>query len=158
MNDGSMDVGRAVRQAIEAHPAFAANPIGDWGDIVGEQVAHYSHPVKLKDKSLLVIAFDSVWKHHLELNKEVLLAKINEGRKHRLVEKITVRVGEIPESDAPLNPHHELMRKSKAKATRQRKPRKVVKRKLTPEEDALVRSIEDPELKALGAKLLQHTD
>lgn len=153
-----MDVGRAVRKALEGHPAFAANPLGNWVDIVGEQIARYSNPVKLKDRVLLVIAFDSVWKHHLDLNREALLQKINEGRKIPLVEKISVRVGEVPQGDAPLNPHHELMQKSKAKTRRERKAKKVPKRTLTAEEESLLKAIEDPELKALGTKLLQHTE
>jgi len=108
-------IGYWIQKTLEKHPAFLANPLGDWIDIVGEQVARYAQPVSLKEKVLTVVAYDSVWKHHLEVCKESLLVKINRGRPLPLVEKILIRVGEVPEPQAVLNRNHHLLKKFKGR-------------------------------------------
>ncbi len=102
-------IGDLAAACLRGHPAFSANPLGDWGEVVGEQTARYSQPVSLKQKVLRVVVFDSVWKHHLDINSGVLLENINRGRRELLVEKIVVRVGEVPESAPPLNPNSKLL-------------------------------------------------
>ena len=72
-------VGHVVGLFIKQHPAFTPNPLGDWQELVGESIARYCQPQSLKKKVLTVIAHDSVWKYHLELLKDSLLAKINRG-------------------------------------------------------------------------------
>jgi len=140
---------------LKKHPAFKANPLGEWNELVGPQVARYSQPKSLKKKILTVSVYDSIWRHHLELNKEALLEKINRGRAEPLVEKIVIRVGEIPEELPVLNPNHRLLEKVKTKTVRPGKSRKPPVRKLTDEEKELLSKLTDPELRALGKKLLQ---
>ena len=72
-------MGKVVGLFIERHPAFATNPLGDWQELVGESMARYCQPQSLKKKVLTVTAHDSVWKYHLELLKDSLLEKINQG-------------------------------------------------------------------------------
>lgn len=148
-------VGPLVRGFLERHPAFSASPLGDWSDLVGEQIARYSLPKSLKDRVLVIVAFDSVWKHHLELNKDALIEKINGKRPEPLVTEIRVRVGEVPEAQPVLNPNHTLFAKMKARRHRPQKREKAPARKLTPEEKALLKSLPDPDLRTIGARLLK---
>lgn len=154
--DLDFGLGSAVRRAIQAHPAFSASPLGDWAELVGEQVARNSQPKSLKNKVLTIVAYDSVWKHHLELNKEYLIDKINRKRPEPVVEKIVIRVGEVPESPAVLNPSSRKAEKMGAKRYRPQKRIKTPSRPLTEEEKALLKSLPDPELRKIGERLLKH--
>ncbi len=151
-------LGPLLAGIIREHPAFTANPIGDWQDIVGEQAASASRPVSLKDKTLLVVARDSVWKHHLEMSRALLLSRINGTREQLLVERLVIRVGELPEAPPELNPNRKLLNKKKtAKQPSSARKRKAPRRKLTPEERTLLRQIKDPELRSISQRLLQYT-
>lgn len=148
-------VGSLLKQVLGQHPAFAANPIGDWKELVGEQVARYTSPRSLKEGVLVVVAHDSVWKHHLEQYKELLAEKINEKRPKPLVEKIVIKVAGLPEADQPLNPAHKNLEKIKAKRSGQKKKSRTPARKLTPDEQALIKGLPDADLREIGAKLLK---
>jgi hypothetical protein len=148
-------LGRLISRVLSSHPAFAANPIGDWSEIVGEQVARYSQPHSLKAKVLVVTAFDSVWKHHLMLHAEHLLARINEKQAEPVVEKLVVRVGPVPEQAPVLNPNYRLLEKLAPKRGRSRKRKAAPAVKLSTEEKALLDALPDPELRAIGARLLK---
>ncbi len=148
-------VGPLLKKFLEQHPAFEANPIGDWKELVGEQVARYTVPKSLKNKVLVILAHDSVWKHHLEQYKEVLTEKINSRRPAPIVEQIVIKVAEMPESAPVLNPAHKNLEKIKGKRSAVRRKAKAPARKLTPEEQALIKSLPDPDLREIGAKLLK---
>ncbi len=152
---GRIRVGQLLKGFLEKHPAFVANPIGDWKDLVGEQVARYSCPGSLKNKVLVVIAHDSVWRHHLEQCKEILVEKINAGRHEPIVDKAIIRVGEVHGADAVLNPAHKNLEKLKAKRLALRRKPKAPVVKLSPEEQLLLKNLPDPELRKLGEKLLK---
>lgn len=153
--DSVLSLGSVVKQVLEKHPAFAPNPLGDWMEIAGEQVANHSQPRTLKDKILVIVAYDSVWKHHLELNKEDLLQRINAGRPEPLVEKITIKVGQIRLVPPDLNPSRKKLQNVKARRVAGVKKHKTVLRRLTAEEQTLLASLRDPELKKIGKRLLQ---
>jgi hypothetical protein len=148
-------VGPLLKKFLEQHPAFEANPIGDWKDLVGEQVARCTTPRSLKNKVLVIVAHDSVWKHHLEQYKEILTEKINAGRSERIVEQIVIKVAEMPESAPVLNPAHKNLEKIKARRSAARRKLKAPARKLTPDEQSLIKSLPDPDLREIGAKLLK---
>jgi hypothetical protein len=151
----SIKVGSLLKKFLEQHPAFAANPIGDWKELVGEQVARSTSPKSLKNKVLVIVAHDSVWKHHLEQYKEILMEKINGSRPERIVEQIVIKVSEMPESAPVLNPAHKNLEKIKARRYAAHKKLKAPARKLTPEEQSLIKSLPDPDLREIGAKLLK---
>jgi hypothetical protein len=154
--DGSnMKVGMLLKGFLEQHPAFVANPIGDWKDLVGEQVARYTIPKSLKNKVLVILAHDSVWKHHLEQLKEVLTEKINCKRSERVVEQVVIKVAEMPELAPVLNPAHKKLEKIKAAKIAAHKKYKVPARKLTAEEESLIKGLADRDLQKIGAKLLR---
>ncbi len=155
-NRGSnIKVGPLVKTFLEAHPAFVPNPIGDWKELVGEQVARYTSPKSLKDKVLVIAVHDSVWKHHMEQLKEVLTDKINDKRPECIVDKIVVKVAELPASAPILNRAHKDLEKIKARRYSTHRKSKSPIRKLTPEEQSLIKSLPDPDLRKLGAKLFK---
>jgi hypothetical protein len=151
---GSM-VGRLVSLLIDRHPSFSATPVGDWKELVGEQVARYCQPQSLNKKVLIVTAYDSVWKHHLELHKEALVEKINRGRPEPLVEKIVVRVGELLEDAPRLPPDYPGKTQSGSGKIRENRKRKTPTRQLNPEEKTFLKNLQDPDLRALGTRLLK---
>jgi hypothetical protein len=151
----SIKVGPMLKEFLEHHPSFTANPIGDWKDLVGEQVARYTVPRSLKNKVLVIVAHDSVWKHHVEQYKEVLVEKINDRRPERIVEQIVIKVAEMPDSSPVLNPSRKDLEKIKAKRYAVHRKSKTPARKLTPEEQSLIKSLPDPDLRKVGAKLLK---
>ncbi len=148
-------VGPLVGLLIARHPSFATNPVGDWSELVGEQVARYCQPQSLKEKVLMVAAYDSVWKHHLELHRSVLMEKINLGRAEPLVEKIVVRVGELSETAPLLNPTRQDGEKTGAGKAPLRKRKKTPLRPLTTEEKELLKGLPDSDLRAMGTRLLK---
>lgn len=147
-------VGPLVESIISRHPSFDTNPLGEWRELVGDQVARYCQPRSLKDKILVIAAYDSVWKHHLELHKSALMEKINRERAESLVEKIVVRVGELSESPPPLNPSGPGGKKSPPGKIH-RKKKKNPARPLTPEEKVLLKNLPDADLRVIGARLLK---
>jgi hypothetical protein len=155
-NDMAGVLGQLARAVLGDHPAFSANPLGDWAELAGEQVARYSQPVSLKKKVLLIVAHDSVWKHSLEMEKDALKAKINHGRPEPLVEKIVIKVGEVPETLPALNPGSRELEKSGRKRYRPKKLIKIPSRKLTPEDKELIRRLH-PDLKKAAERLLKKT-
>ncbi len=155
-NRGSnISVGPLLKNFLARHPAFVANPIGDWKDLVGEQVARYTSPRSLKNKTLVIVANDSVWKHHLEQCKEMLAEKINGKRRERIVDTIVIKVAELPESIPVLNPAYKNLDKIKRKKSSAPRKLKSPARKLSPEEQALIKSLPDPDLREIGTKLLK---
>ena len=150
-----LPVGSLLRGVLESHPSFSANPLGDWSALAGDLVGRHSQPISLKNKVLKVVAYDSVWKHHLELNKELLLEKINRGRPEPLVEKIVIQVGEVPAMLPALNPNQRLLEKIDTKRPRPKRRKKPTLRKLTAEEKALIKSLPDPDLRAVSERLLR---
>jgi len=141
-------VGPLLKEFLGSRPAFAADPIGDWSELVGEQVARHTRPKSLKKKVLVIAAHDSVWKHHLEQYKEVLAERINGGRAETLVEQIVIRVGEIPESAPALNPANNSLEKIKAKKAERGKKRKL-SQETNPEEQKLLKSLPTRTLRVL---------
>lgn len=154
-DDNDLGVAAAVKLFLARHPAFTPNPLGDWTELVGAQVARYARPHSLKKKVLVIHAYDAIWKHHLDLNKDALLEKINQRRAELLVEKIRVLVGEVPPSEPVLNPNYKLLNEIKAKNVRAKKRKKPPVRRLTDEERDLLARLPDPDLRTIGKKLLQ---
>ena len=153
--DPVTSLGSLVRGVLEMHPAFSPNPLGDWVEIAGEQVANHSQPKTLKDRVLVIVAYDSVWRHHLELQKEELMRRINGNRPEPIVERITVKVGEIQTVPPVLNPSNKKLQKVKPRRLASGKKQKTALRPLTAEERSLLASLRDPELKKIGKRLLQ---
>ena len=76
-------------------------------------------------------------------------------RSERIVEQIVIRVAEMPESAPLLNPAHKKLEKIKGGRRALHRKSKTPARKLTPEEQSLIKSLPDPGLREIGAKLLK---
>jgi hypothetical protein len=152
---GQRLLGTLLRQLLMEHPAFDPNPLGDWAQLVGDEAARSSQPQSLKDRVLKVVVRDSAWKHHLDLKTHALLEKINSGRTSPLVEKVVFRVGELTAPTATLNPNSLLMEKLKTKRPLKRKGKAPV-RKLSAEENELIKRLSDPQLRRICTQLLRH--
>ncbi|NLI83430.1 MAG: DUF721 domain-containing protein [Deltaproteobacteria bacterium] len=157
-DEGPSPLGSLLKGLLRRHPSFSASPLGDWRDLVGEQAARYSQPVSLRKGVLVIVAYDSIWKHHLELHKAVLLERINEKAPESLVEKIVIRVGEVPDTPPVLNPHQRQLEKLSPVRSRRRRQRKAAMRPLTADEKDLIRSLPDASLRAIGTRLLRRTE
>ncbi|MCE5245175.1 MAG: DUF721 domain-containing protein [Syntrophobacteraceae bacterium] len=148
-------LGPLVIGMLKKIPVFAANPLGDWKELVGEQMARYSQPTSLKKKTLVVTVYDSVWMHHLELNRQALIEKINRLRPEPIVEKMVLRIGEVPEAAPVLNSDYRELEKAARKRLRVPKRKKAPPRELTAEERELIMKLPDKELRSLATKLLK---
>lgn len=146
-------LGTLVQMALKRHPAFRANPIGDWADLVGDPVARYTAPKALKNGCLTIVCYDSIWKHHLEMMKGDLVARINRARSIPLVNRIVLKIGELPEADEAINPNHRLLEKMAPKRLRRSRP-KIAKRSLTAAEEELVKQLPDKELRRAARRIL----
>lgn len=153
-DDHRETLGPLLRRVLAKHPAFSANPLGDWDELVGELIARHCQPKSLKNAVLRIVVVDSHWKHHLHMHQEALLAKINQGRPAPLVEKLVFTVGEMPANPAVLNPNHKLIDKIRPKSQRGRK-KKAQLRELTAEEKKLLQALADPELRRVCTRLLR---
>ncbi len=153
-DDNDHALASLVRRVLQQHPAFSANPLGDWEELLGEQIARHCQPKSLKNKVLRVIVEDSHWKHHLHMLQVPLLSKINEGRPETIVEKLVLEVGELATSEAALNPNRILLDKL-AHKTQRNKKRKAPLRRLSDDENELLRGISDRELRRLCTRLLR---
>lgn len=147
----STQVGDLIRTIIDTEVMPAVRPIGDWKEIVGDTTARYSKPVSMENGVLRVHVYDNVWKHHLELNKELIKKKINEKCGREIVRKIRFKVKEIILEDekaliaqAEERPYKQLRKKQK----------KAKKYPLSSESKEFVSNIKDPDLRKLARRLL----
>lgn len=147
------DLGTLIRKVLDRHPAFQANPLGDWADLVGQPAACYTAPKSLKNGRLTVVCFDAVWKHHLEMMKEDLVARVNRDRPVPLVKEIVFKIGLLPEADQAINPNHRLLAKVSGKRLRRSRP-KITRRALTAEEEAILKNLPDKELRRSARRIL----
>lgn len=150
-------LGRILKQAIKDHPAFTANPIGDWQEVVGADAARACRPVSLRNGILVIVAEAPVWKHHLEIHKSVLQDFINSKTAEPIVRRIVIRIGELPEMLPVLNPDQQKIEKIRPLPLKPARRRKAKPRALTPEEKAFLKTIPDPDLRAMGTRLLKYT-
>lgn len=155
-NRDAVPVGQFIKEVLAQQPSFASKPIGEWKDLVGESVARHCVPRSLKNGCLVVLARNSVWKHHLELNKEALLRRINERWGRRVITDIRIRVGEIEEVSEALDANYRKLQKLAPKKVPKRK-KKPTLRKLTDVEKDFIASLKDKDLQKMAAKLLRLT-
>lgn len=148
-------IGSIIEKFLSERKIVPANPLGNWEDVVGSQVASRAKPVKFRKGVLTVHVYDSIWKHHLELHKEEILKKINDRSPSEPVVKIVFKVGELPpesqEAELPRlsrKPSRKLQKTSKKRKT---KPKKYP---LSEEAQRFLKSCNDRELKKMAKKLL----
>jgi predicted nucleic acid-binding Zn ribbon protein len=67
-----------------------------WHDLVGEPIASYTWPAKIRFKQLYLTVQNSVWLQQLTFLKPTLLAKLNAATGTGCLTEIVLRVGQIP--------------------------------------------------------------
>lgn len=144
-----------IEKVISDTPTLAANPIGNWEDIVGKTLSKYSKPVKYSNGKLTIHVIDSVWKHHLTLHKEELIAKINNVKGQKIVKDIVFKVGEIEdEEEEEINLAWKKHKSKKGKTSRKGR-KKAKKYELSTDSKKFISSLKDPEFKAFARRFLR---
>ncbi|MGC8718734.1 MAG: DUF721 domain-containing protein [Thermodesulforhabdaceae bacterium] len=146
-------IGSIIEKFLSDRKILPANPLGDWEDVVGPQIASRARPVKFRKGVLTVHVYDSIWKHHLELHKEEILQKINARAKSEPVTRIVFKVGELPSESKEVSPVSSSRPTKPSKAPRKRniKPKKYP---LSEEAQEFIKNCKDRELKKIAKKLL----
>ena len=93
--------GLARRLGLEPH-LLETRLRRQWVEIVGEQIAAHTRPQHIRFKKLVVHVRHSVWLQQLTFLKPELLHKINAAAGEPLVSEIILRIGEVPDSSAPV--------------------------------------------------------
>jgi len=73
-----------------------AEVVEQWKDRVGEAIARVTRAQGVRDATLIVEVKSSAWLMELNLMKEELLRRVNEGREEALIEKIVFVLSEDP--------------------------------------------------------------
>jgi predicted nucleic acid-binding Zn ribbon protein len=73
-----------------------ADVVDEWEDKVGDAIAKVAKAQGLRDATLIVEVRSSAWLMELNLVKNEILQRVNEGRQEGLVEKIVFVLAEDP--------------------------------------------------------------
>lgn len=147
------EIGSIIKRLISGRGiVHITSPIGNWKEIVGEQIALRARPVRFRRGVLTVHVYDSIWKHHLDLHREDIVEKINACSPREPVTRIIFKVGELPPHDEA----NEFMTEKPAKLKKQKKAGKSRPKKyeLSGEARNFIKDCRDPGLKKLARKLL----
>ena len=81
--------GRGLRKAL-----LRADAAGDWEERVGEAISRVTRARGVRDATLIVEVRSSAWLMELNLMKEEILRRVNEGREEAPIEKIVFVLSE----------------------------------------------------------------
>ncbi len=68
-----------------------AEALDRWNEIVGEQIARVTVPVRVEGETLVVHVTSSVWRNELVFLKRELIAKVNKAVQKDLIKDIIFR-------------------------------------------------------------------
>jgi len=102
-----------------------------------------------------VVAYDSVWKHHLEVCKESLLVKINRGASSSPGREDPHPGGGSSRTPSRLEPKSPFAEKIQGKGDPAQGKAKVSSPFSHPEEKEFIKQLPDNDLRRLGAKILR---
>ncbi len=80
---------RGLREAVTR-----AEVVEDWDERVGETIGRVTRAQGVRDSTLIVEVRSSPWLMELNLMKEEILERVNEGRTEALIEKIVFVLAE----------------------------------------------------------------
>lgn len=66
--------------------------INCWTDVVGEEIARHSQPIKIQDQTLFLKVKSSVWANELNLKKGELIQKFNLKAGEEIISNILFKV------------------------------------------------------------------
>lgn len=114
----------------------------EWVDIVGQDMAANTQPVKVRGGVLHVKVSNSIWMQQLQFIKEKILNKINRRLAEVFLKDIWFFIGEIPPKNPP---GQQEQREKKGSGERAKLVSQVIQKEIASE----IRQIKDPEIKEL---------
>nr|WP_307774585.1 DUF721 domain-containing protein [uncultured Cetobacterium sp.] len=92
---GLMNVSEAIEEAVIKSRKLKEGIIrGRWQEIVGK-LANKSNPLWIKEFTLYVVVEDTMYLHHMTINKENYLSKIEKLLKDRYIQDIRFKVSRV---------------------------------------------------------------
>ena len=89
-------LGTFLRKSGLRESVLRAEAVGDWEERVGEAIAKVSRAQGIRGAAMIVEVRSSAWLMELNLMKEEILRRVNEGRQEALIEKIVFVLAEEP--------------------------------------------------------------
>ena len=89
-------LGGFLKKAGLRESVIRAEAVGEWEERVGEAIARVTRAQGVREATLIVEVRSSPWLMELNLMKEEILRRVNEGRKEALIEKIVFVLAEDP--------------------------------------------------------------
>lgn len=71
-----------------------------WPRVVGQAIAKIAHPTQVRNRTLYIDVADNVWMQELKLRQRDLLEQLNAALGEPLVERLFLRLGNIPPAAA----------------------------------------------------------
>jgi hypothetical protein len=73
-----------------------------WSEIVGQENARNSHPVEVRDDTLIVVTTSSVWSTQLSYLHDRMLDSVRARLPQASITKLRFRVGKLPDRGSPM--------------------------------------------------------
>jgi hypothetical protein len=127
-------------ESVEREPLALVE--AGWADIVGEQVARSSRPVRIANGTLTIVARSNAWSHQLSLLGEHVLRAVSARVPKAGVQQLRFRVGRLP-AQAAASP-----RSQAARGRRQLRPGRPERPSAATAADALARFREEVDASA----------
>jgi predicted nucleic acid-binding Zn ribbon protein len=87
-------LGGFLRKAGLREGVVRADLVGEWEERVGEAIGKVTRAQGVRDRTMIVEVRSSAWLMELNLMKEEILRKVNEGREEGLIERIVFVLAE----------------------------------------------------------------
>jgi len=89
-------LGAFLEKAGLREAVVRAEAVDEWEDRVGEAIAKVTRAQGIREKTLIVEVRSSAWLMELNLVREEILGRVNQGRREGLIEKIVFVLAEDP--------------------------------------------------------------
>jgi predicted nucleic acid-binding Zn ribbon protein len=89
-------LGGFLKKAGLRESVLRAEVVDEWEGRVGEAIANVTRAQGVREATLIVEVRSSSWLMELNLMKEEILRRVNEGRREALIEKIVFVLAEDP--------------------------------------------------------------
>jgi predicted nucleic acid-binding Zn ribbon protein len=99
-DEGPEKVGELLGTFLEKSglrdPVLRAEAVDEWDERVGSAIAKVTRAQGIRGAAMIVEVRSSAWLMELNLMKEDILRRVNEGRREALIEKIVFVLAEEP--------------------------------------------------------------
>ena len=70
--------------------------IYNWIEVVGEEIARHSHPIKIHGQTLFLRVESNVWANELNVRRGEIINKINRKAKEEIITEIRFKIQTVP--------------------------------------------------------------